>query len=414
MLANTNITYTQVVTNNGPSAASSVTLTDVLPASTTAVSLTGPGGWTCTLATLICTNASLAPAAPATITFVVKVTNGTAAGTAINETVNVTTTTADPVLTNNSATASDVVALASQADLITTNSASPTLVAAGSNVTYTQTVTNNGPAVTTAGMTITQTTPPNTTFQLMTPPAGWTCGTLPPVGGTGTITCTASGTLAVNGTATFTLLLQVNAGTTSGTNITDTVTATAANIVPGITTNTASATVVVASANSADVAIVKTGSPNPVTQGTPLTYTLTITNNGPASATNVTVTDTLPSVVTYLSAAATPSGSCSEANGVVTCLLGTIANAGTATISILTLPGASSVVSNTATVSADQSDPISSNNTSTQSETITAPTTITLQSFSAHFGVDKNGANRVILTWKTSGEVSQSGLQRVS
>ena len=207
MLANTNITYTQVVTNNGPSAAASVTLTDVLPANTSAVSLTGPGGWTCTLATLICTNASLAPGAPATITFVVKVTNGTAAGTAINETVNVTTTTADPVLTNNSATASDVVALATQADLITTNSASPTLVAAGSNVTYTQTVTNNGPAVTTAGMTITQTTPPNTNFQSMTPPAGWTCGTLPPVGGTGTITCTDSGTLAVNGTATFTLCI---------------------------------------------------------------------------------------------------------------------------------------------------------------------------------------------------------------
>ena len=409
VLANANITYTQVVTNNGPSAAAAVTLTDALPANTSAVSLTGPGGWTCTLVTLICTNASLAPGAPATITFVVKVTNGTAAGTAINETVNVTTTTADPVLTNNSATASDVVALASQADLITTNSASPTLVAAGSNVTYTQIVTNNGPAVTTAGMTITQTTPPNTTFQSMTPPAGWTCGTLPPVGGTGTITCTASGTLAVNGTATFTLLLQVNAGTTSGTNVTDTVTASAANIVPGITTNTASATVVVASANSADVAIVKTGSPNPVTQGTPLTYTLTITNNGPASATNVTVTDTLPSVVTYLSATATPSGSCSEANGVVTCLLGTIANAGTATISILTLPGVSSVVSNTATVFADQSDPISSNNTSTQSETITAPTSITLQSFSAHFGADKNGANRVILTWKTSGEAHNLG-----
>ena len=35
VLANTHITYTQVVTNNGPSAATSVTLTDVLPANTT-------------------------------------------------------------------------------------------------------------------------------------------------------------------------------------------------------------------------------------------------------------------------------------------------------------------------------------------------------------------------------------------
>src|SRR5204862_3051565 len=123
------------VTNNGPSAAASVSLTDALPANTTAVSLAGPVGWTCTLATFTCTNPSLAPATAATITFVVKVIAGTAAGTAINETVNVSTTTTDPVLTNNSAPASDVVATATQADLFMTNSASPTSVAAGGNVT---------------------------------------------------------------------------------------------------------------------------------------------------------------------------------------------------------------------------------------------------------------------------------------
>jgi uncharacterized repeat protein (TIGR01451 family) len=408
VLANTNITYTQIVANNGPSNATSVTLTDVLPASTTAVSLTGPAGWTCTLATLICTNPSLAPGAPATITFVVKVNAGTSAGTPVNETVTVATTSSDPILTNNSATAADVVATAAQADLFTTNSASPTAVAAGSNVTYTQTVTNKGPSATTAGMTFTQLTPPNTTFLSMTPPAGWTCGTLPPVGGTGTVTCTASGTLGVNASASFTLVLQVDAGTPSGTNITDTVTAAAANMVPGITTNSASATVVVASATSSDLAIVKTATPNPVTEGTPLTYTLTVTNNGPASATNVTVIDSLPSGMTYLSSTAT-TGSCSEANGSVTCLLGTLANAGTATISILTMPGTPGFALNTATVSGDQTDAISSNNTSTQNETITAPTRISLQSFSAHTGVDKNGASRVVVNWKTGGEAHNLG-----
>ncbi|PYX51552.1 MAG: hypothetical protein DMG79_02805, partial [Acidobacteria bacterium] len=406
--ANNNITYTQIVTNNGPSTATSVTLTDALPANTTAVSLNGPAGWTCTLGTFICTDSSLAPATPATITFVVKVNSGTAAGTAINETVTVSSAITDPVLTNNTATAADVVALATQADLVMTNSASPTSVAAGSNVTYTQTVNNLGPAPTGASMTITQTTPPNTNFQSMTPPAGWACGTLPPVGGTGTITCTDSGALGVGATASFTLVLQVNAGTPSGTNITDTVTATASNIVPGITTNTASATVVVANANSADVAIVKVGTPNPVTEGTPLTYTLTVTNNGPASATNVTVTDTLPSVVTYLSVTTTQ-GSCSEAGGIVTCLLGTMANAGTATISVLTIPGTPGMVSNTATVTADQTDPVLTSNTSTQTETITAPTRITLQWFSAHSGTDKNGANRVVLMWKTGGEAHNLG-----
>jgi uncharacterized repeat protein (TIGR01451 family) len=409
VLANTDITYTQVVTNNGPSAATGVSLTDALPAFTTAVSLNGPAGWTCFVVTFTCTAPTLAPGAPATITFVVKVNAGTAAGTPINETVRVSSTVADPNLANNSATAADVVAGAGQADLVTTDAASPSSLAAGSNVTYTQSITNNGPVAAT-GVSFTQITPPNTNFQSITAPALWTCGTVPPVGGTGTITCTDSGTLglgAVN-TANFTLVLQVNAGTPSGTNITDTDTATATNMVPGITTNSASATVLVANANSADMAIVKTGAPNPVTEGTPLTYTLAVTNNGPASATNVTVVDTLPSVVTYLSSNTTQ-GSCSEAGGSVTCLLGTMANAGTATITILTIPGQPGVVPNTATVTADQTDPNLANNSSTWTETITQATRITLQSFSAHSGTDKNGANRVVLTWKTGGEAHNLG-----
>ncbi len=83
--------------------------------------------------------------APATITYTVLVTAGTAAGTAINETASVTSAVTDPNSANNTATAADVVATATQADLVVTNSASPTSVAAGSNVTYTQTVTQQGP-----------------------------------------------------------------------------------------------------------------------------------------------------------------------------------------------------------------------------------------------------------------------------
>ena len=409
VIANNNITYTQVVNNAGPSAASSVTLTETSPANTTGVSLTGPLGWTCTLATLTCTDPSLAPSSPATITYIVNVTAGTGAGTAINETASVSSTVTDPNSANNSAVAADVVALATQADLVVTNSGSPNPVSAGSNITYTQSVTNNGPAVAT-GASFTQSTPPNTNFQSIAIPAGWTCPTLPAVGGTGTITCNDGSSLGVGGgsAANFSVVLQVNAGTSSGTSITDTATANATNIVPSLTTNTASATVTVGSATNADVAIVKAASPNPVTEGTLLTYTLSVTNNGPASATTVTVTDTLPSVVTYLSSTTTQ-GSCSEAGGTVTCLLGTMANAGTATIAILTMPGQPGIVLNTASVSADQTDPNLVNNTSTQSEIITAPTRISLRSFSAHLGTDKSGASRVVVIWKTGGEAHNLG-----
>ena len=412
--AGNNITYTQVVTNAGPSTATAASFTETTPPNTTFVQLTPvPAGWSCILpavgsaGTITCTNPSFAPGT-ASFPVVVKVTAGTAAGTAINNTATISSSTTDPNSANNSATATDVVALATQAYLIATNTASPSSVAAGSNITYTQSVTNNGPATATASVTFNQTTPPNTNFQSITAPAGWGC-TTPAIGGTGAINCTDSGTLATATPANFTLVLQVNSGTPSGTNIAETVTASAGNLVPSITSNTATATVVVANANSADMAIVKTASPSPtVSQGDPLTYTLAITNNGPASATNVTVTDPLPSAVTYLQASST-TGTCSEAGGTVTCLLGTMANAATATVTIVTLTATPGAVSNTATVSADQTDPVQSNNSSTQTETITAPTRIQLQSFAARMFHDKTGASRVALFWKTGGEAHNLG-----
>ncbi len=410
--AGNNITYTQIVTNNGPSTATTASFTETTPANTTFQSISAASGWSCTTpavngtGTINCTDPSFASGS-GTFTVVLKVNAGTAAGTAITDTASVTSSVSDPNPANNTATAADVVATATQADLIVTNSASPTSLSAGSNATYAQSITNNGPAAATT-VSFTQTTPPNTNFQSISAPAGWSCAT-PAVGGTGAITCTIA-TLATGSanTANFSLVLQVNAGTPSGTNITETDTATAGNIVPSISSNTASALVLVANANSADMAIVKTATPNPVTEGTPLIYSLAVTNNGPASATNVTVTDTLPSPLTYLSSTSTQ-GSCSEAGGVVTCLLGTMANAGTVTISILTIPGAPGVISNTANVTADQTDPNLTNNTSTWNETVVAPTSVKLQSFSAHLSTDKSGASRVLLMWKTGGEAHNLG-----
>jgi len=412
VIAGGTITYTQVVTNAGPSTATTVSLTEVTPPNTTFQSVAAAAGWSCTTpavggtGTITCSNPSFA-AGTASFTVIVTVTAGTPAGTAINDTATVSSAISDPNSANNSATAADVVALATQADLVTTNSAAPTSVAAGSNVTYTQSVTNSGPAAAT-GVTFTQTTPPNTNFQSITAPAGWTC-TTPAVGAAGTITCTDGSNLALNTPANFTLVLQVNAGTTSGTNIAETAMATATNIVPNLTGNSATASVIVANANSADMAIVKTATPSPtVADGDTLTYSLAVTNNGPASATNVTVTDALPANVTYLSVSTTV-GTCSEADGTVSCLLGTMANAGTATITIVTLAGAPGMASNTANVTADQTDPNSANNSSTQVETITSPTKIGLASFAAQRRKDKSGSDQVVLLWKTGGEANNLG-----
>src|SRR5438270_886072 len=53
---------------------------------------------------------------------------------------------------------------------------------------------------------------------------------------------------------------------------------------------------------SADMAITKTDSPDPVAAGSNVTYTILITNNGPATAQNVVLNDVLPTGPTFVSA----------------------------------------------------------------------------------------------------------------
>lgn len=121
---------------------------------------------------------------------------------------------------------------------------------------------------------------------------------------------------------------------------------------------------------SSDLSIVKTSSPNPVEVNTALTYTLTVSNGGPDDATNVTVTDILPASFTI--GTITPSqGACSPLVGTtLTCNLGTIANGGSATVTIQATPTQTGAILNTAIVSGDQPDPDPTDNSSTESTTV--------------------------------------------
>jgi uncharacterized repeat protein (TIGR01451 family) len=119
---------------------------------------------------------------------------------------------------------------------------------------------------------------------------------------------------------------------------------------------------------SADLAISKSDSPDPVTVGNPLTYTITVRNNGPSAATGVMMTDSLPATLTLVSAIS-GQGNCTG-TATVTCNLGTLSNGGSVTVTIVVTPTQVGGISNTATVTAAETDPDASNNSATEITTI--------------------------------------------
>jgi uncharacterized repeat protein (TIGR01451 family) len=116
-----------------------------------------------------------------------------------------------------------------------------------------------------------------------------------------------------------------------------------------------------------DVSIAKSG-PASVTEGQTYTYQLVASNAGPATATGVTVSDTLPANVVFVSAT---SPGCAQAFGVVTCSAGTLAAGASKTFDVtVTALSAGSGIANTATVGSDTGDPDTTNNSSTVNTTL--------------------------------------------
>lgn len=115
----------------------------------------------------------------------------------------------------------------------------------------------------------------------------------------------------------------------------------------------------------ADLAIVKQDDADPVIAGTAFTYTITVTNNGPSTATGVMVGDNLSSVLSFDPATSDPG--CDAVGNSVSCALGDMPNGAVAvrTIGVTVDPMARGQVANTASVSAMTLDTVSNNNSST-------------------------------------------------
>ena len=209
---------------------------------------------------------------------------------------------------------------------------------------------------------------------------------------------------------TSTLTLSTTVGTPLGNHTIN------VNSQSGFTMHSTTVSLNVVSATSADLSVTKTASPNPGQVGVNLSYRITATNNGPAAATNVNVSDTLPAGVSFVSASATQ-GSCSGTS-TVNCSVGSLAVGASSIITIVVMPSALQI-SNTATVTGNETDFDLSNNSASTTTPIQAAAVspamldanLTVTTVSSGFNQPTSmafiGANDFLILERTTGKVQR-------
>ncbi|MBT2539129.1 DUF11 domain-containing protein [Streptomyces sp. ISL-44] len=150
---------------------------------------------------------------------------------------------------------------------------------------------------------------------------------------------------------------------------------------------------------TADLLVTKTGTPATVALGDAVTYTLKVTNKSAstATATGVQLTDSLTGTGngTILSAT-TSQGSCTNTPSQATCALGSLAPNTTATVTITAEPSRVGTLTDTATASATQSDPVPADNTASAATTVNNTRGCTITGTSGNDTINGTFSNDVI------------------
>ena len=134
-------------------------------------------------------------------------------------------------------------------------------------------------------------------------------------------------------------------------------------------------TAVVSLDTEADLAMSLAASPEPAIAGAPLTYTATLTNNGPDAAQDATITLNLPAGASLTSATASGSGTCTAGNPVTCTWAGSTASGQSLTATVVVgIPAAAiGTLDASATGSSTAGDPNPANNTASLSVFAGAP-----------------------------------------
>jgi uncharacterized repeat protein (TIGR01451 family)/LPXTG-motif cell wall-anchored protein len=366
VVAGTQLVYTLGYQNLGVSDATGVQIVDTLPTGVTFVSASGAscselsGVVTCDVGNV----ASADP--PVEIAIVVDVDPSLTAGATLTNTATISANEVDQV--PGSDTTEETTAVARSADLSVAKEDGADPVTAGGQIVYTVDYENAGPSDT-RGVQIVDTLPAGVTFVSAAPDDG-SCSE-----SSGTITCDI-GDLAIGDSGQITLIVDVSGDESPGT-VSNTVTILSDSSDPNPDNDTALEDTTIAVA--ADLSVNKTATPDPVSPGDDVIYTIIYSNAGPSSAVDAVVVDTLPPGVVFQSA--TPdSGTCDELGGVVSCRVGAV-GVGTdgSIVVIVTVPSiaASGPLTNQVEISSVTTDPTPGDNTAVAVVEVAAPDSTT-------------------------------------
>ncbi len=358
IIAGGNAVFDIVVQNAGPLDATVVAVEDVFPAGLTFTGTLNPSG---SFTTNV--NGSTVTVDLGTVPSGTTATFQLTADIGANQTAditNVATVSGTEVETNTANNSEDELLDLISTDVRITKTALTDPVNAGSQLSYQIVVTNDGPD-NAAGVVVVDPLPAGVTFV-----GGDVDGATNLVNfdsGTGEVTATVG---VLNNTATSTITITVAVDDDAASPLTNTAVVTVdPNTDPNPDNNDTSVDTDVE--RLVDVAVTKSVTGTPIA-GQEVTYTLTVTNNGPSQARNVSVADVLDADLTLVSGSFDPgtSGVSLTPNGQnLTFDVGTMDALATATFSfdVLLASSASGTIPNAATVSTTDTDSDSTNDT---------------------------------------------------